>query len=138
MAAHAGAGHRDFCDIGGAVEPCIADPGLGAGDGVAGADIIGGRHREGEVGGGAVLRNVLHDHVDVDIGLRQRAEDRGGDAPLVLDLADGNLAFVLGKGHAGDPPAFPPFLPPPHPPPPPPPPPPAPPPPPPTPPPPPP
>ena len=71
MAAHAAADHRDLGDVGGAVEPRIADPGLGRGDGVAGAVIVGGRNREGEVGGLAVLGDVLHDHVDVDIGIRQ-------------------------------------------------------------------
>src|SRR3984957_1083498 len=110
MAAHAAADHRKLRDIGGAVEPDIADLGLGRGDGIAGAGVVRGRNGEGEVGGGAVLRDVLHDHVDVDIGFRQWAEDRGGDARLVLDLADGNLGFVLGKGDPGDDVAFHDFL----------------------------
>src|SRR5665647_1917532 len=35
MAAHAAADDGDFGDVGGAVEPRITDPGLGAGDGIA-------------------------------------------------------------------------------------------------------
>src|ERR1700688_110564 len=110
MAAHAAADDGDLGDVGGAVEPLIADLAFGRGDGVAGAGVVGSRHREGEVVGGAVLRDVLHDHVDVDIGVRQGTEDRGGDARLVLDLANGNLGFVLGKGDAGDDVAFHDFL----------------------------
>ena len=110
MAAHAAADHRDFRYIGGAIEPGIADSALGRRDGVTGAGIIRGRNGEGEVGGGAVLRDVLHDHVDIDVGLGERTEDRGGDARLVLDLADRNLGFVLGKGDAGDDVAFHDFL----------------------------
>src|SRR6202034_1787208 len=72
MAAHAAADHRDFGDVGGAVEARIADPGLGPGDGVAGTDIIGSRNGEGKIGGGAVLGDVLHDHIDIDIGLGER------------------------------------------------------------------
>ena len=60
------------------------------------------RHREGEVGGGAVGRDVLHDHVDIDVGVGERPEDIGGDARLVLDVADRNLRLVLGEGDAGD------------------------------------
>src|SRR6202171_4380412 len=59
MAAIAAADQRDFCDMGAAVEPRVTDSALRTGDSVAGADIIRGRHGEGEVGGGAVLRDVL-------------------------------------------------------------------------------
>ena len=45
---------------------------------------IGGRHGEGDVGGAAVLGDVLDDHVDVDGGVGERAEDRRGDARPVL------------------------------------------------------
>src|ERR1041385_709683 len=110
MAAHAAADHRDFGDVGGAVEPCVTDPVFRAGDGIARADIFGSRHREGQVGGRAVLRDVLHDHVDIDVGVRQRTEDRRGNAGLVLDLADGNLRLVLGEGYSGDDVAFHDFL----------------------------
>ena len=47
-------------------------------------------------------RDVLHDHVDVDAGFGERAEDRGGDARLVRHMADRNLRLVLGEGDAGD------------------------------------
>src|SRR5215212_3455131 len=106
MAAHAAADHGDFRYICGAIEPGVADFALGRGDGIARPDVIGGRYREGEVGRCAVLRDVLHDHIDVDTGVRERAEDRGSDARLVLNLADGNLGFVLGKGDAGNDVAF--------------------------------
>ncbi len=102
VAAHADADHRNLGDVGGAVEPLVADRALGLLDGDAGALVVGGRHREGEVGGGAVGRDVLHDHVDVDVGVGQRAEDGGGDAGLVLHAADRNLRLVLGEGDAGD------------------------------------
>ncbi len=102
MAAHADADHRDLGHVGGAVDAVVADLALGLHQHVIGALIIGGRHGEREIGGGAVAGDVLHDHVDVDVGLRQRAEDRGRDAGLVLHAADGDLRLVLGEGDAGD------------------------------------
>src|SRR5258708_4116226 len=102
MAAHAAANHRDLGDIGGGIHPGITYLGLGGRDGILGARVIGRRYREGQIGGFAVFGDVLHDHVDVDIGVRERPEDRGGDARLVLDLAHGNLRLVLGKGDPGD------------------------------------
>ena len=50
----------------------------------------------------AVLRDVLDDHVDVDVGLGERPEDRRGDARLVLHAAERDLGLVLGIGDAGD------------------------------------
>ena len=102
VAAHADADHRDLGDVGRAVDVVEADRGLGLVQHVDRALIVGGRHREGEVGGGAVGGDVLHDHVDVDAGLGQRAEDRGGDARLVRHVAHRNLRLVLGEGDAGD------------------------------------
>src|SRR5206468_10293991 len=95
MAAHAAADYGDLRDIGGAVEPSVTDSALGAGDGIAGADIIRGRDGESEIGGGAVLGDVLHDHGDVDIGVRKRTEDRRGDGRVVVDVAMGNRGYVL-------------------------------------------
>ena len=40
------------------------------------------RHGEGDVGD-AVVGHVLHDHVDVDVGVGQQPEQAGGDAGLV-------------------------------------------------------
>ena len=80
----------------------VADIALGLLDGHAGALVVGRGHREGEVGGRAVRRDVLHDHVDVDAGVGQRPEDRGGDTGLVLHATDRDLRFVLRKGDAGD------------------------------------
>ena len=102
MAAHADADHRNLGDVGGAVEPGIADRLLRLGDGVERALVVRGRHGEGQVGGLAVGRDVLHDHVDIDVGLGQRTENRRRDAGLVLDLADRDLRLVPGEGDAGD------------------------------------
>ena len=63
---------------------------------------LGRLHREGHVGVLAVRRDVLHDHVDVDVGVGQRPEDARGDARLVLDLEEGDLGLVLGVGDAAD------------------------------------
>ena len=49
--------------------------------------------REGDVGD-AVLGHVLHDHVDVDVGVGQRAEQPGGDAGLVGHAGDGDLGLA--------------------------------------------
>ena len=49
-----------------------------------------------------VFGNVLDDHVDIDMGFGQRAEDRGGDARPVGHAPQRNLRFILGIGDAGD------------------------------------
>ena len=59
-----------------------------------GAVEIGARDGEGEVGGAAVLRDVLHDHVDIDRMVGERAEDGRRDARPVGHLLHGDLGFV--------------------------------------------
>ncbi len=50
---------------------------------------------EGDVGGLLVLtRDVLHDHVDVDVGLCDDGEDVGGLTDLVGDADDGDLGLA--------------------------------------------
>src|SRR5690606_20552911 len=56
---------------------------------------------EGEVGG-AVMTDVLDDHVDVDVGVGDRPQDLVGDARLVGHAGDGELGFVAREGDAGD------------------------------------
>ena len=56
--------------------------------------------REGHVGQ-ALGRHVLHDHVDIDVVLRQAAEDRGGDAGPVRYAAHRDLRLVTGIGDPG-------------------------------------
>ena len=58
-------------------------------------------HREGEIGG-AVMADVLDDHVDVDVGVGDRAEDLVGDARTIGDAENGELGFVAVEGDAGD------------------------------------
>ena len=57
---------------------------------------------EGDVGESRVLGHDLNDHVDVDVGFGERAEDRGRDAGLVGDVAQRDLRLVARKGDAGD------------------------------------
>ena len=47
-------------------------------------------------------RDVLDDHVDIDVGVGQRAENRGGDAGTVRDLAHGDFRLVPRIGDASD------------------------------------
>src|SRR5262249_60535947 len=64
--------------------------------------VVGGGNGERHIGCHAVAGDVLHDHVDVDIGFGKRAEDGGRDAGLVLYAADRDLRLVLREGDAGD------------------------------------
>ena len=58
-----------------------------------GAVEIAARDGEGQVGV-AVLGDVLHDHIDIDRVVGERAEDRRGDAGPVGDPLHGDLRFV--------------------------------------------
>src|SRR5262245_19103128 len=95
MAAHADANDRDFGNVGRPIQPLIADCILGLVEGDPRALIVRGWNREGEVGGRPVGRDVLHDHIHVDVVVRKRAEDRGGDAGRVLLPPDRDLCLVL-------------------------------------------
>ena len=48
---------------------------------------------EGEIGG-AVGARVLHNHIDFDIGVRDGAQDRTGDAGLIRHAENGQLGLV--------------------------------------------
>ncbi|SPA14560.1 conserved hypothetical protein [Cupriavidus taiwanensis] len=100
--AHAHAHHRHLRHLGVARHAAGADVRLHAivQDGQR-ALVLAARHGEGEVGL-AVDGLVLDDHVDVDIGVGDRAQDLVGDAGLVGHAQDGDLGFVAGKGDAGD------------------------------------
>ena len=61
------------------------------------------RQRERDVGApGTPSRHVLHDHVDVDPGLGELAEDRRGLARLVGHADHGDLHFAPVVRDAGD------------------------------------
>src|SRR5262249_47591185 len=68
----------------------------------AGPFVVGGGDREGEIGRCSVRRDVLHDHVHVDVTLGEWAKDGGGYAGFILHPANRNLSFVLGEGDAGN------------------------------------
>ena len=57
---------------------------------------------EGEIGGLAVFRHVLNDHVHVHAGIGQRPEDGAGHARPVRHLVQGDLGFVAAVGDAGN------------------------------------
>ncbi len=102
MAAHADPDRRDLHHVGGALDLAESDGAALSVEDRAGSVVIGGRYREGHVGRRLVARNGLDDHVDVDVGVGQRPEDRGGDAGTVLQVAQGDLRLVLREGDAGD------------------------------------
>src|SRR5699024_10840070 len=59
--------------------------------------------REGDVGAGSGDRgDVLHDHVDVDLGVRECLEDRRGLSHLIGHTDDGDLGFAPVVGDPGD------------------------------------
>src|SRR5207302_322831 len=65
MAAHPNADHRDLGYVVGSIQPLVADLRLGFDQNIGRALVIAGGNREGDVGGGAVAGDVLHDHIDV-------------------------------------------------------------------------
>ena len=97
MAAHPGADHADFGyrRIGDCLgmadlwlrrrQSCLRPRQIGRADG------------EGKVRH-AVGRQVLHDHVDIDVVFRQRAKNRRRDARPVRNTPQGDLRFVAGIG----------------------------------------
>ena len=103
VGAHAGADQRDLADLVVVEQLVVADlvldPRQRAHRGLA----VGARQRErdvGEAGGGR--RDVLHDHVDVDLGGGERLEDAGRLADLVGHADDGDLGLAAVVGDAGD------------------------------------
>src|SRR5207342_3492925 len=69
-------------------------------DGVQ-AGQVGARDGEAQVGA-SVVRDVLHDHVDVDALGGDRLEDRGRDPGAVGDLVQGDLGLLDVQGDAAD------------------------------------
>jgi hypothetical protein len=63
---------------------------------------IGARHGEGHVRLGLVLAVVLDNHVDVDAGIGERAEDAGDRAGLVRHAGHDDLRLVLVDSDTGD------------------------------------
>src|SRR5579883_1577089 len=55
-----------------------------------------------EVGGAPILRHVLHDHVDIDGVVGERAEDRRRDAGAVGDAQQRDLGLVAAVGDTAD------------------------------------
>ena len=101
--AHAGTDQRDLADLVVVEQRVVADLGLDLGQRVHGDLAVGARQRERDVGqAGRRRRDVLHDHVEVDLGVGQRLEDARGLADLVGDADDGDLGFAAVVRDAGD------------------------------------
>src|SRR5690606_4746929 len=66
-----------------------------------GAKIFAAIHGEGEVGR-PVMADVLDDHVDIDIGVGDRAENLVGDTGLVGHAQHSQLGLVTIEGNAGN------------------------------------
>ncbi|AKZ57048.1 putative Integrase [Streptomyces ambofaciens ATCC 23877] len=94
IALHAGADQRDLADLVVVAQRVEADAGPALLQRVDGLAALGLRQGEGDVrqaGGGR--GHVLHDHVDVDLGVCDRAEDRGRLARLVRHTDDRDLGL---------------------------------------------
>ena len=100
MRAHANADGRDFYDVCGARHFLVANIGLVIGKDFEGTLVIGGRDSEGQVGCLGIIRDNLDDHIDIDIGIGQRHEDRSRNAGLIGHIAQCDLRFILGIGDA--------------------------------------
>src|SRR5262245_52431578 len=82
VAAHADADHGNLGNVAGALDvegPDLLFDGLQNSQGPVELGLL---HREGDIGELAVGGQVLDDHIDVDVGGCQRAEDAGGHAGL--------------------------------------------------------
>ena len=103
VALHAGADQRDLADV--LVEErlleadLVLDP-LQRGDGRRGVGLGRGERDVGAAGGG--VGGDLHDHVDVDAGVSDGAEDGSGQAGLVGASDDGHLRFAAIVSHPAD------------------------------------
>src|SRR5205807_4446221 len=90
---HAGTDHRDLGNVGGGLV-AVGTDGVGdVADQLLGGSQVRGGDGEGEVGG-AVVTDVLEDDVDVDVMLRQRPEDGGGDAGTIRHAQQGDLGDI--------------------------------------------
>ncbi len=102
MAAHADADDRDLDHIGIRLEFLELQFVLALLKDLDRAIKIAARHREGHVGAGAVLGHVLHDHIDIDVGVCERAEDGRGDTRPVRNADQRDLGFIAAVGDAAD------------------------------------
>ena len=105
MAAHADADDRHLDDIGIGLQRVEAERLAATLENLHGAVEIGARDRESQVGF-AVRGDILHDHVDVDCVVGERAEDRRRHAGPVGDALYGDLRFVAAVSDAADHPFF--------------------------------
>ena len=101
MAAHADTDDADLGDVGVFQHLGMTQLILDRGQSGARARQVGLAQREGHVGR-AVGRDVLHDHVDIDVVVGEPAENRGRDPRPVRDAAQGDLGLIAGVRDAGD------------------------------------
>ena len=106
MAAHAHAHHADLRHLAVRNQTVEADRILAIFEQRHGPVQIGGGHGEGHISFALVLGDVLDDHVDIDVGLSQRPENRGHRAGAVRNARKRHLGLVLVSGDAGDQLAF--------------------------------
>src|SRR4051794_3349960 len=100
---HAGADQRHLADLVVVEQPVVTDGVLDARERRHRALAVVARQRErdvGEVGGSR--RDVLHNHVEVDLHVRERLEDPRRLTDLVGDSDDGDLGLAAVVGDAGD------------------------------------
>ena len=98
--AHAGADDRDLADllVGQDLQRDVAE----GGDRVLGGGQVGAVDGEGEVGELIVAhRLILDDHVDVDVGVGEGAEDAAGDARLVPQARKSDPGLGIGMRDCG-------------------------------------
>ena len=101
--AHAGTDQRDLADLVVVEQRVEADLGLERVERRHRGLPVGARQREGDVGEvGRGGRDVLDDHVEVDLGLGERVEDAGGLADLVGYADHGDLRLAPVVRDAGD------------------------------------
>src|SRR5262245_11457800 len=102
MTAHADAYYRYFCYVAVDVHALVADVSVELFEhnlGVGGVTV---RAGEDDVLAAFRLGGRLDDHVDVDASVGKGAENRGGDARMVLNADQGELGFVPRIGDAAD------------------------------------
>ena len=103
MALHAGADQRHLADVLVVERLLEADLVLDPLQGGDGCGRVGLGRGEGDVGTpGGRMGGDLHDHVDVDPGVGNGAEDGGGEARLVGASDDGHLRFAAVVSHPAD------------------------------------
>ena len=102
MGAHADADRRNLHHILRPLQLDVADLRSSLLEDAHRALILDRRHGEGDVGRRRVVGDDLDDHVDVDVGVGERHEDRRGDPGLVRDITQRDLRLVAREGDAGD------------------------------------